>query len=438
MNPPSAAVRIQRVAGRRALHRFVTLPWEIYRGDPCWVPPLIGDTKKMLTRHPFLEHGEVELYLAERAGRAVGRIAYVLNRLHNEVHGERTAFFGFFEVQDDREAAEALLLQAQERAHRAGMTVLRGPASFSSNEEWGLLVDGFDSIPSTMMPYNPPRYAALLESLGFEKAKDLLAYYLDNPEPPERMVAVAEKMAARRGVTVRTLDMKHFSAEVDRIRDLYNRAWEKNWGFVPMTATEIEHMAKELKPVVKPDLVLIAEHGEQPVGFAMALPNYNAAIRHANGRLWPFGLLKILWYARKIDMLRVLTLGLVPEFRKTGIDQLLYLRLFQGGAKLGITKGEFSWVLEDNQAMRQALEKFGCRVYKTYRIRGVARHGRPAGGGARGAGARAPHQRPALDPPRARRAVHGGRARRGLARGAGRRRLLGLSLRRPDAGGAPR
>jgi len=191
---------------------------------------------------------------------------------------------------------------------------------------------------------------------------------LDNPDPPERIVRVAEKLAARKGVVVRTLDMKRFDEEVEKIRYVYNKAWEKNWGFVPMTEAEIEHMAKELKQGVKPELVLIAEAGDEPVGFAMALLDYNYAIRHANGRLFPFGLLKILWHIRKIDRIRVLTLGLVPEYRRTGIDQLMYLRLFQGSNKLGIKFGEFSWILEDNMPMRQALEKIGCRVYKRYRI----------------------------------------------------------------------
>jgi GNAT superfamily N-acetyltransferase len=340
----------------------------VYRGDPNWVPPLIGDTKKMLTRHPFRLHADVEYYLARRDGRTVGRIAYILNHLHNEVHAERTAFFGFFEALPDPEAEEALFLQVQERARQAGMERLRGPANFSSNEEWALLVDGFDSPPAIMMTYNPPRYVEVIERCGFVKAKDMVAYYLDNPEPPERIVQVAEKLAARKGVIVRTIDKRRMPEEILKIKQVYNRAWEKNWGFVPMTDAEFEHMAKELKPVLKPDLVLIAEQNGEPVGFSLALPDFNAAVRHANGRLFPFGLIKILWHARKIRKLRVLTLGLIPELRRTGIDQLLYLRLFQGGRRIGIDRGECSWVLEDNLAMRQALEKFGCRVYKTYRI----------------------------------------------------------------------
>jgi hypothetical protein len=361
-------IEIETVAGGRALHEFVMLPWQVYHGDPNWVPPLIRDVKKMLTDHPFLEHADVEYYLARRDGRPVGRIAYILNKLHNEVHEERTAFFGFFETLPDEEAEDALFLHAQERARRGGMTVLRGPANFSSNEEWALLVDGFDSPPAIMMTYNPRRYVTTMERCGFRKAKDLVAYYLDNPEPPERIVQAAEKMAARKGVAVRGIDKRRLPEEVKKVKYVYNKAWEKNWGFVPMTDAELDHMASELKAGLKSELALLAERDGEPVGFALALPDYNAAVRHANGRLFPIGLIKILWHVRRIRKLRVLTLGLIPEMRRTGIEQLFFLRLFEGGRKLGIDQGEFSWVLEDNLAMRQGLEKFGCRVYKTYRI----------------------------------------------------------------------
>jgi hypothetical protein len=363
-------VQIERIErdDQRALHRFVTFPWKVYAGDPHWVPPLIGDSKKALRHHPFHEHAAVDYFIARRDGRDVGRIAAIENRLHNEVHGERVGFFGFFEVMDDDEAARALLSEVETWAAARSLTHLRGPASFSSNEEWGLLVDGFDGSPCVMMTYNPPRYVRQIEACGFVKAKDLVAYFLDNPDPPERVMRVAEALAARKGVVVRPLDMRRFDAEVGKIRVVYNKAWEKNWGFVPMTEAEITHMAKELRPVVKPQLVLMAEKDGEPVGFAMALPDLNAALKHANGHLYPFGLLKLLWHARRIHKLRVLTLGLIPEYRATGIDQLFYLRLFQGGRKLGIDQGEFSWILEDNRAMRQALDKLGARVYRTYRI----------------------------------------------------------------------
>jgi len=353
---------------KQALRRFVTFPWKVYAGDPYWVPPLIADEMKKLAHHPFHEHATVACFVARREGAIVGRIAAIENRLHNEVHDEKVGFFGFFEVLDDPEAARTLLAHVEAWAAARGLTSLRGPASFSSNEEWALLVDGFDRPPVVMMTYNPRRYVEMIEGAGYAKAKDVLAYYLDNPEPPERLVRAAEALARRKGVTVRPIDLKRYDREVDRIRHVYNRAWEKNWGFVPMTEAEIEHLAKEMKPAVKPDLVQLAERGDEPVGFTVALPDVNFALRHANGRLFPFGLLKVLWYVRKIDMLRVPMLGLVPELRGQGIDQLLYLRLFQGGRKLGIVRGEFSWILEDNLAMRQALDKMGARVYKTYRI----------------------------------------------------------------------
>ncbi|MBD3237004.1 MAG: N-acetyltransferase [Candidatus Eisenbacteria bacterium] len=361
------AVNVERVTGRRDLHRFVTFPWRVYAGDPHWVPPLIGDTKKTLQRHPFHEHAEVDYFLARRDDALVGRIAAIRNDRHNQEHDERIAFFGFFEA-SDAEAARALLGTVESWAAAQELVAVRGPANFSSNEEWGLLVEGFDAPPAIMMTYNPPRYIDYLEGAGYAKAKDLLAYFLDDPNPSERILRTAEKMAARRGVSVRPLNMKRFEEDVGLVREVYNEAWEQNWGFVSMTEAEIEHMAKELRPVVKPELILLAEKGERPVGFAMALPDYNAAIRHANGRLFPFGLLKILWHARKIHKLRVLTLGLVPEMRRTGVEQLLYLRIFQGGQKLGIDEGEMSWILEDNHAMRQGLERIGCRAYKTYRI----------------------------------------------------------------------
>ncbi|MFH1143169.1 MAG: N-acetyltransferase [Candidatus Eisenbacteria bacterium] len=378
-------VRIEKVAGGRALHEFVTFPWKVYARDPHWVPPLIRDMKKTLTHHPFLEHAAVDYFVARiesgsagaggRArGRLVARAAVIENRLHNEIHGERVAFFGFFDILRDgapegaSEVARALFGELERWAAARNLDTLRGPASFSSNEEWGLLIDGFTSSPCVMMTYNPPHYAGLLEECGFRKAKDVVAYYLDNPDPPERVMRVAEKMATRKGVTVRSLDMRRFDEEVAGIRTVYNRAWEKNWGFVPMTEAEFSHMAREMKPIIKPDLVLIAEKDGEPVGFTMAIPDANQALKHANGRLFPFGLLKILWYARKIRMVRVPVLGLVPEIQGAGIDQLLYLRLFQGGRRLGIKAGEFSWILEDNLRMRQALDKLDAHVYKTYRI----------------------------------------------------------------------
>ncbi|MFN2431627.1 MAG: N-acetyltransferase family protein, partial [Gemmatimonadota bacterium] len=249
-----------------------------------------------------------------------------------------------------------------------GLATMRGPASPSLNEEAGLLVDGFDRPPVIMMPYNPPWYADLIEAQGFRKAKDLLAYWRGHAEQPERLVRMAESLARRHKIVVRSMDKRRFEEEVQRVRTIYNAAWEKNWGFVPMTDAELEHMARKLKPVVDPDLVAFAEVDGQLAGFALGLPDLNRALKHANGRLWPFGWARILWHARKIDTFRVLTLGVLEPFRRTGAAEMMYLHLLRKGPPKGITKGEFSWILEDNAPMRAGLEKLGADLYKVYRL----------------------------------------------------------------------
>jgi GNAT superfamily N-acetyltransferase len=373
---PIPEIHVQPIQSRSERKEFVLFPWKVYRGDPNWVPPLISDVMKMLDphHHPFHEHAEVQCFLARRggggpgAGQVLGRIAAIVNRAHNEFQGERTGFFGFFDVLPDPRIPPFLLRAAADWLKERGMERMRGPANFSSNEEWGLLVDGFDRPPMVMMTYNPPAYAGYLEDFGLVKAKDLVAYYMEGDAPPERLTRLADRIEKSVNVRVRSLDKSRFREEVEKVREVYNSAWEKNWGFVPMTPAEIDHMAKELKPVFDPELILFAEVDGKPIGFAMALPDLNQALKKANGHLYPFGLVKMLLAARKIHALRVLTLGLVKEYRRKGIDTLMYLRLFQNGLKRGHRAGEFSWILEDNLPMRQALDNMGARVYKTYRL----------------------------------------------------------------------
>ena len=355
-----------------AREAFVRLPWRIYRGDPVWVPPLLADVRGMLDtdEHPFHRHSDVRFLLALRDGVPVGRIAAIHNTRHVEHHDEPVGFFGFFETEPDREIATALLDAAGDWLRQRGLETMRGPASFSTNEQAGLLVEGFERPPVIMMPYNPPRYRETLEEAGFEKAQDLVAYWLGDNEPPEFLLR-AEKLVRRRypDLSIRPLRMGEWDREVERIRRLYNAAWQDNWGFVPMTDAEFRHMGKDLKPVVDPELALIVEDGDdEPVGLSLSLPDLNQAIRHANGRLFPFGLLKILWHARSIDVCRVITLGLVEAYRGKGIDALLYLETFRRGAARGITAGEFGWILADNDAMRRPLEKLGAEVTKRYRL----------------------------------------------------------------------
>jgi GNAT superfamily N-acetyltransferase len=373
---PIPEIRVTPVRTKRDWKTFSIFPWKVYVGDPNWVPPLIADVIKMFdpAKHPFHEHAEVECFLAWRggasggAGQPVGRIAAFVNRAHNDFHEDKTGFFGFFESLPDPAVPRALLQTAADWLKERGMNRMRGPANFSSNEEWGLLVDGFDRPPVVMMTYNPPAYARYLEDFGLVKTKDLVAYYTEDQTIPPRMQRAADRIQREKSFRVRALDMKHFPQEVERVRQVYNSSLEKNWGFVPMTEGEIAHMAKELKPVVDPQLVLFAEAGDRPVGFTLALPDVNQALKKANGRLFPFGLIRILIESKKIHTLRVLALGVVPDWRRRGVETLMILELYKNGIARGYGAGEFSWVLEDNRLIRRALEATGARVYKTYRL----------------------------------------------------------------------
>jgi GNAT superfamily N-acetyltransferase len=335
------------------------------------VPPLLAEERKRIDpKHPFFEHGTVQLFLAYRDGRPVGRIAAIENRLHNEFHGDRVGFFGMFESVDDPEVAGALLDRAAEWVVGRGLDRLRGPTNFSTNEECGLLIENFDDPPYVMMTYNPPYYDRLLTGWGLEKVKDLLAYRVREEEVNRARLATVERLVSRLRprMSARPIRMNRFAEEVGIVRDIYNAAWERNWGFVPMTDAEVEYMAKQLKPVVDPELALIGEVEGEPAAFALALPDVNQAIRRLNGRLLPFGIIKLLWHMRRINGIRVITLGLKPEYRRTGLAELLYYEIIQRGRSRGHTVAETSWILEDNLLMRAGLEKMGARVYKTYRL----------------------------------------------------------------------
>ena len=326
------------------------------------------------TKNPFFEHAQAEYLIAERDGVVVGRIAAISNRLHNETHGDRVGFFGFFESIDDQAVADALLTAAAGWCRALGHDVLRGPASFSVNDECGLLVDGFDSPPTLMMPHNPRYYIALLERAGFTKAKDLWVYQGGSEERyvpvPERLARATELIRQRQGITLRALNMKDFEGEVERIKELYNSAWEKNWGFVPMTEREIDHLAEQFKPVVIPELVPMAEKDGKLIGFGIALPDLNVVFRkNRSGRLFPM-ILKLLWAlkAKRIRRARILLLGVLPEHQGKGIDAMLYHWIWTKSGERGIYWGEAGWILEDNPAMNAGLEKMTFRVYKTYRL----------------------------------------------------------------------
>lgn len=332
--------------------------------------------KLLLSRekNPFFEHAQAEYFLAERNGEVVGRIAAISNRLHNDTHHDKVGFFGFFESIDDQAVADALFDKAAEWCRARGHDVMRGPASFSTNDECGLLVDGFDKPPTIMTPHNPPYYIRLLDAAGFAKAKDLLMYEGGSMEhfvvPPERLSRAVEIMMQRAGVTFRPLDMTDFKAEVERVKVLYNACWEKNWGFIPMTDKEIDHLAVQFKPVVVPDQVVFAMKDGREIGFALALPDFNVVFqKNRNGRMFPV-VLKLLWALKreKIRRARVLLLGVLPEYRGKGIDSALYHWIWTKSGDHGMYWAEGGWLLEDNPAIRLGLEKMTFTHYKTYRL----------------------------------------------------------------------
>ena len=340
-----------------------------------WVPPLRRDVAVLLdrTKNPFFEHGEAEYFLAQRSGTVVGRIAAISNRLHNEVHEDKVGFFGFFESERDPEVAAALFATVSTWLGARGFDTMRGPASFSVNDECGLLVQGFDSPPAIMMPHNPDWYVGLVEGAGFTKAKDLLVYEGGDERgssPPERIERAVRLVTERLGLTLRPLNMRDFRAEVERVKVLYNQCWEKNWGFVPMTEHEIDHLAEQFKPVVIPDLVPFVEKDGVPVGFALALTDLNVVFRrNRRGYLLPI-LPRLLWSLKResISRARILLLGVIPELRGKGIDAVLYHWIWTRAGKHGMPWGEAGWILEDNAAMNAGLLKMGFRQYRTYRM----------------------------------------------------------------------
>ena len=356
------------------LRRFIALPYALHRGDPQWVPPLRMDVKKMLNRekNPFFHRAEAEYFVAEgqRGGGAemLGRIVAVHNRAHNAFHDDRVGFFGFFECVNDQAVANALFDAAAAWLKARGLDTVRGPASFSTNDECGLLVNGFDTPPTLLNPHNPSYYVDLVERAGFTKVIDMFQYQLTNPQLPERLVRGARLLAERKKITLHKLDMRRWDEAIETIKAIYNSAWEKNWGFVPMTDAEVDYLAAQLKPVVVPDLVVFCKQDGKTIGFAAALPDLNVALKtNPSGRLFP-GVLKILWAARKVTRIRIWALGLLQEYRMSGADALMYHWIWEKGYALGHRWAEAGWILEDNTAMNNGLLRMGFEPYKTLRF----------------------------------------------------------------------
>ncbi len=366
-------VEVVEVESKGQLKQFIKYPYRLYKDDPNYVPPLLIERYEFFDKkkNPFYRGAKTKLFLAMRDGEVCGRIATCINFKHNQYHEERIGFFGFFDTPDDYEIASKLLKVAMITLKKDGMERMRGPMNFSTNHEIGFLVEGFDSPPMVMMTYNRPYQPKFAERFGLKKVMDLLAYKIcEENQISDRVRTLVEKLRQRSNITIRKINMKDFDNEVRRIREIYNAAWSMNWGFVPMDEAEFSYMAKDLKQIVDPDFVLIAEHEGKPVAFSLSLPNINQALIHLNGRLFPFGLLKLLWHTKifsKINSVRIITMGVIPEYQKRGIDMMMYIETFTTGV-IKEYWGEISWVLETNELMRRAAEDMGSVLYKRYRI----------------------------------------------------------------------
>jgi len=369
-------LEIREVRTRRDLSRFIRVPWPLYAGDPNWVPPLVVEVKEFLNpkKHPFYRHGAATTFLALRGGQAVGRILASDDPLYNAAYGTNVGCFGMFESVDEPAVAHALLDAAAGWLRRRGRTSIMGPVNYSTNYPVGLLIDGFDTPPRVLMNHNPPYYAALLESWGLSKVKDLYSWWFVDPhDMVTRWRRRAERLAPRGGVVVRPFDMKDFDAEVKRCLTVYNGARTENWGFVKLTDAEFHYFARQLARLAIPELVLLAEVDGQPVGFSITLPDINEAIAPLDGRLttWglPIGLARFFYRLPRVKTARMLVLDLLAEHRRRGISELLILRTLDYGKNtIGYTGAELGWTLEDNRLINRTIEAVGARRYKTYRI----------------------------------------------------------------------
>jgi GNAT superfamily N-acetyltransferase len=368
------SVEVRPVADKRDLMRFIKLPWRLYRNEPHWVPPLVSERKKFLdrARNPFFEHAEAEYFLAWRGNEPVGRISAHVDRNFNEFQGNDWGLFGFFEAENDPEIAEALLAAAEAWLRERGRDRMVGPMDFTTNDECGLLVEGHERPPLVLQGWHHPYYRGLLEDYGLGKAMDLYMWYLELTDPDSQfhplIYAAAEKVTGEHGVTLRHMRKRDFEAELGRFLEVYNAAWERNWGFVPLTEKEVRHYAKDLKPILDERWTWIAERDGEVLGAALTLPDINVPLAHMNGRLLPIGWAKFLWWRRKIDGARVFALGIKPEHQDLGIAAAFYVEHIRGARPDGIWWGEMGWILETNDAMNRAMEGMGGKIVKRYRI----------------------------------------------------------------------
>jgi GNAT superfamily N-acetyltransferase len=375
-----ADLKISTVQSDDDLMDFIHFPWEVYRDDPYWVPPLINERREFLSKEhsPFFEHARADYLLAHRGTKIVGTIAAFTNDLFNEFQGVNTGFFGFFEVLDDHEAAATLLAAAENWARKAGHDTIQGPAQFSTNDEVGLLVEGFDDAPRILMTYNPRRYMTYLDVAGYQKAMDLLAYKMLTEDLihnlPPKLLRVVEAVKKRRDIKFRNINMKNFDHDVELLKRVYNKSWERNWGFVPMTDREIDRLAEQLKPLLDPDLVALVEVEGEIAGFSLSLPDLNQPLLKAYPRPGvpeTLTMIKLAWHWKVrggLVWVRGYAAGVLPQFRGLGVDALMYIDTATNAARKGFEWIEMSWVLENNDPTNRIVRLLGGEVYKTYRV----------------------------------------------------------------------
>ncbi len=366
-------LQIIAVQSRGDRKRFLHLPWQLYGDDPNWIPPLQQNQKELVgfARHPFYEHADAQAFLAVRNGKPCGRVLAIIDQAHNRKHNEQRGFFGFFESVDDLKVASGLFDAARAWLAERGMQAVRGPVNPSMNYTCGLLVDGFDSPPTFMMTYNPPFYGQLIEQCGFQKAQDLYAFWghVDMLETLDKKLDFVVHEATRRfDIKVRRMQKKRFRQEIELFLKIYNRSMDGNWGFVPLSEGELHHFGKELRHLIVPEMTTFAEVEGRAVGAVFALLDYNPRVKKINGRLFPFGFLRLLWNKRGIKRIRIIAANVLPEYQRWGVGLVLLKSLVPDVLDWGIEDAEFSWVLESNHLSRASLERGGAKLWKTYRL----------------------------------------------------------------------
>lgn len=368
------AVTIREVSFDNGIADFINFPHDLYEGDPNYVPEIFIGQKDMMNpaKYPFHKYGKVKYYLAVKNGKSVGRIAAIQNSNYNNHHHCKVGFFGFFDFAQDQEVVDALLDKAKQYAVENGNEYLMGPTNFTTNETAGTLVDGFHEPPKIMMTYNKPYYDQLIQHYGLKKEMDLYAYMIYGDKASEKSIRIADAVESRlkaKGITIRNVNIKDINNEAKRIQKVYNDAWEENWGFVPFTDAEFEYLKNDLKMLLDPAFAYIAEKDGVPIGFGITLPNINEIlIKNKRGRLFPFGIFRLLFGKKKTKTVRVLALGVVEQYRKMGIEAVFFAKNIQETKRRGLVGGEASWVLENNEPMKAAAEHLNGERYKTYRL----------------------------------------------------------------------